>query len=104
MTERFIKLAELDEIRPGHLLKIQHEGVAYLLANVEGTIYATDDLCSHEDASLSTGALKGECVSCPLHGSRFNVRTGEPIENPATETIRTFPVRVENNKVMIRVD
>ena len=104
MTERFITVAELNEIRPGHLLKVQHDGIAYMLANVDGTIYATDDLCSHEDASLSTGALKAECVSCPLHGSRFNVRTGEPMEDPATENIRTFPVRVENNKVMIQID
>ena len=104
MTSGFVCVAELDEIKPGNLLKVHHQGMVYMLANVEGRIYATDDLCSHEDASLSTGVLKGECVSCPLHGSRFNVRTGEPMEEPATQSIQTFPVQIKDNKVLIKFD
>lgn len=102
MTEDFIAVASLDDVRPGQLLKVIHDGKAYMLANVEGTVYATDDMCSHEDASLSTGALKGECVSCPLHGSRFNVRTGEPMEEPATQNIRTYPVKMQEERILVR--
>ena len=104
MKENFVAVAKLNEIKTGKLLKIHHKGMAYMLANVEGRIYATDDLCSHEDASLSTGALKGDCVSCPLHGSRFNVRTGEPMEEPATEAIATYAVRIEGDKILVNFD
>jgi len=76
-------------------------GRRILLANVEGRLYAADDTCTHEEASLSTGFLKGELVKCPLHGSRFNVRTGEALEEPAEEKLRTYPVRLEGERILI---
>ena len=72
-----------------------------LLANVDGELYAVDDMCTHEDSSLSLGCLKGELVSCTLHGSRFNVRTGEPMEEPATQALRRYPVRVHNDRIEV---
>jgi len=90
----FETVARLEQIPPGKTLRVVVADRAVLLANVGGTIYAVDDLCTHEDASLSLGCLKGELISCTLHGSRFSVRTGEPQEPPATEPLRTYPVRV----------
>ena len=74
-----------------------------LLANVDGNYYAVDDTCTHEDASLSTGSLRGEFVKCPLHGSRFNVRTGQAMEDPAQENLRTYPVRVEGDDILVAI-
>ena len=71
---------------------------------MEGTFYAVDDLCTHEDASLSTGRLDGDRVKCPLHGSRFCLRTGEPQEEPADEALRCYPVRVEGDQVVIELE
>jgi len=68
---------------------------------VDGKFYATDDTCTHEDASLSTGFLKGDIVKCPLHGSRFNVCTGKALEEPAEEDLRTYPVRLEGGRILI---
>ena len=72
-----------------------------LLANVDGKLYAVDDMCTHEDSSLSLGCLKGELVSCTLHGSRFNVRTGKPMEEPATQPLQRYPVRTRNDRIEI---
>jgi nitrite reductase/ring-hydroxylating ferredoxin subunit len=72
-----------------------------LLATVEGRFYAADDTCTHEEASLSTGFLKGALVKCPLHGSRFNVCTGEALEEPAEDDLRTYPVRVEGGRILV---
>ena len=74
-----------------------------LFANVDGEIYAVEDMCSHEDASLYNGALKGRCVECPLHGSHFDLKTGEPQQEPATEAIKTFSVKVENEQIWVQV-
>ena len=82
----YIDVASLEELAPGHTLKISTTIGDILLANVDDKIYAVDDMCTHEDSSLSLGCLKDELVSCTLHGSRFNVRTGQPMEEPATET------------------
>jgi nitrite reductase/ring-hydroxylating ferredoxin subunit len=68
---------------------------------VNGRFCATDDTCTHEDASLSTGSLRGELVKCPLHGSRFNVCTGEALEEPAEQNLKTYPVRVEGDNILV---
>ena len=101
MPNPFVQVATVSEIPPGQTLRIQHEQRDILLANVGGTLFACDDTCTHEDSSLSLGCLDGELVKCTLHGSRFNVRTGQPVEEPAEEPLRTYPVRVDGNRVLI---
>lgn len=101
MPQNFVEVATASELSPGKMKCIAIEGRRLLLANVEGRFCAADDTCSHEDASLSTGVLKGELVRCPLHGSRFNVCTGEVLEEPAELDLRTYPVRVEGDRVLV---
>jgi 3-phenylpropionate/trans-cinnamate dioxygenase ferredoxin subunit len=98
---RFVMAARVGEIPPGRMKRVDAGTRRILLANVGGHFYAVDDTCTHEDASLSSGALRGEWVKCPLHGSRFNVRTGEVMEEPATANLGTYPVRVEAGEVWI---
>ena len=97
----FIEVAFVDDLLPGNTLKVSTTKGDILLAKVEDKIYAVDDMCTHEDSSLSLGCLKGELISCTLHGSRFNVRTGVPMEEPATENLRCYPVRVNNNRIEV---
>lgn len=80
---------------------VEVAGQRILVANVDGVFYATDDICTHEDASLSSGSLQGELVKCPLHGSRFSLRTGEPVEDPAEEPLRCYRVKVQDNAVLV---
>ncbi|MEE8264923.1 MAG: Rieske 2Fe-2S domain-containing protein, partial [Acidiferrobacterales bacterium] len=68
---------------------------------VNGDYYAVADTCTHEDASLSTGSLKGELVKCPLHGSRFNVITGEVLEEPAEENLKTYALRIDGDYIFV---
>lgn len=79
-------------------------GRRILLANVAGRFYAADDTCTHEEASLSSGVLKGELVRCPLHGSRFNVCTGKALEEPAEQNLRIYPVRREGDSILVAID
>lgn len=102
MSER-VKVANISQLPVGKMLRINSKGQCILLANIEGIVYAIDNTCSHEDASLYNGALKGDCVECPLHGSRFSFKTGHPMEEPATEAVRTYPVCVEAGDVYIEV-
>lgn len=79
-------------------------GKGVLLANVDGSFYATDEMCTHEDARLCTGSLKGEYVKCPLHGSRFNLKTGKVMDEPADNDLRTYPLKIEGNQILICLD
>ena len=98
---KFIDLVAADALQEGKTLKVSTAIGDILLANVEGKIYAVDDMCTHEDSSLSLGCLKGNLVSCTLHGSRFDVCTGEPMEEPATEALRRYAVRMQNNRIQV---
>ena len=97
----FIKVAELGELSPGEMKSVEVGDDQVLLANVGGDIYACDNLCTHAFAPLAEGALDGEQVECPLHGSLFNVTTGEVIDPPADESLRVFQVRIEGQDILV---
>jgi len=101
MSVGLVKVGSLGELAPGTMVRVEIGGRRILLANVSGRIYATDDVCTHEDASLSTGSLHGEFVKCPLHGSRFSVCTGLVAEEPAQENLRTYEVQVDGQDILI---
>jgi 3-phenylpropionate/trans-cinnamate dioxygenase ferredoxin subunit len=103
MTDAYISVARTDDLPPGKMICVDVAGKRVLVANVDGVYYATDDTCTHEDASLSSGSLNGELVKCPLHGSRFSLRTGEPMEDPAEEPLRCFQVQVRDGDVLVAV-
>ena len=101
MSPKHVKISEAEALNSGQMLGIMIENKPILLANIDGVVYAIDNQCSHEDALLYNGALKGDCVECPLHGSRFSFKTGQPMEEPATEPVRTYPVSQEKNGIYI---
>jgi 3-phenylpropionate/trans-cinnamate dioxygenase ferredoxin component len=70
----------------------------------DGDFYAIDDLCTHGEVSLAEGEVDGCFVECWAHGSRFDVRTGEPDELPAITPVKTYPVRVDGERVLVDVD
>jgi 3-phenylpropionate/trans-cinnamate dioxygenase ferredoxin subunit len=98
-----IAVARIEECPPGKMKRIELGGRRILLANVAGEFFAVDDTCTHEDASLSTGCLHGGMVKCPLHGSRFSLKTGEPQEDPATEPLRTYPLKVAEGQIWLQL-
>lgn len=69
--------------------------------NVDGTFYATDDTCTHEDYSLAEGYIDGCQVECALHWAKFDLRTGDALTLPATTRLRTYPVKVDDGSVYV---
>ena len=74
------------------------------VVQVDGNVYAFDDVCTHEFALLSTGFFEGCVIECPLHQATFDVRNGRCLTGPAVEDIRTFPVRIVGDDVMVRLE
>jgi 3-phenylpropionate/trans-cinnamate dioxygenase ferredoxin subunit len=101
VSDGFVRVASLGDVAPGKMKRFEIAGQRILLANVDGRFHATADTCTHEDASLSAGSLRGELVRCPLHGSRFNVCTGKVMDEPAVQDLRTYPVQVEGDSILI---
>jgi 3-phenylpropionate/trans-cinnamate dioxygenase ferredoxin component len=98
----FINVATVDEIPPGDskLVEIGFTGIA--LFNLDGEIYAIEDMCTHDGGPLVEGTVVNGCeVKCPRHGARFDIRTGAALSFPAFEPTRTFAVRIEGNQVWV---
>jgi 3-phenylpropionate/trans-cinnamate dioxygenase ferredoxin subunit len=101
MDAPFVAVAEAAAVRPGKFIKVTVDRHAYLIANVDGRYYAVEDNCSHEDYPLSYGCLDGDRIKCSLHGSRFSLATGEPMDDPADTPIRTYRCVVSAGQVWI---
>jgi 3-phenylpropionate/trans-cinnamate dioxygenase ferredoxin subunit len=90
------------ELPPGACRTVDADGVFIAVFNVDGRYYAIEDVCSHEEELLSIGTLEGCEITCPRHGARFSVVTGEALSEPAYEPVATFPVRISDGMVQVR--
>jgi 3-phenylpropionate/trans-cinnamate dioxygenase ferredoxin subunit len=104
MMNNWMEVAISDELQPGTMKRVDIAGKRYLLANANGQIYAVDDLCSHEEVSLYLGCIEGDTIKCSLHGSRFSLKNGEPLDEPATEPIKTYPVKISAERIYVQID
>lgn len=99
----FIHLASLKDLQTRKLICAKTDGYRILIALANDEIYAVDDMCTHEDASLSKGSLHGDCVKCPLHGSRFRLATGEALDDPAEIALHTYPVKLDGDNILVEL-
>ena len=93
----------MDQVPDGQLLGITINEKKILLANLQGKIYATDQMCTHAEADLATGFLSEEGVRCPLHLSVFNLENGEPQNPPAEKPLQKYNVKIEQNAIYVEV-
>ena len=98
----WIDVAAAADFPPGSFRRLEVDGVAIAVFNVDSRYYAIEDVCSHEAETLSGGALDGVEITCPRHAARFSLVTGEALSPPAYEPIATFPVRLEQGRVQVR--
>jgi 3-phenylpropionate/trans-cinnamate dioxygenase ferredoxin subunit len=99
----FERVAAITDLPAGTMRCVTIRGHDVLIANAGGEVLATDDTCTHEDASLSCGVLKGAIVRCPLHGATFDLRDGAPLDEPAEEPLRCHEVKVEDGAIFVRL-
>ena len=100
----FVKVAQLSDVKPGQMKAFPINGKRVLISNVQGTLFATEDVCTHDGGTLSDGELVDDGIECPRHGGRFSVRTGEVLAMPPMFPIKTFPVKVEGDEVLVAVE
>ena len=99
----FETVAKLDEVPDGGMKQVVVKGDLVGLYRLKDEVYAIYDICTHEEAYLTEGEFEPEdCeVECPLHGSRFNVQTGEVRILPATKPVDSYEVRIDDDLVLV---
>jgi 3-phenylpropionate/trans-cinnamate dioxygenase ferredoxin subunit len=107
MTARLACLAS--DVPAGTALRVELDGAdgpveVAVVRDESGELHAIGDLCSHGQVSLSDGEVEGATVECWLHGSRFDLRTGEPLSPPAVRPVPVYPVSLDGERVLVDVD
>lgn len=104
MSEKtFVAVAKLDDVPAGGKKCVMAEGVPLLLCNTKDTIFAVRNQCSHAYEKLEDGRVRNGWISCPVHGARFDLETGKPLNPPATLPIDTFEVRIDGETIEVAV-
>jgi 3-phenylpropionate/trans-cinnamate dioxygenase ferredoxin subunit len=100
---RFLTAASLDEVPPGRTKAVELGGRSILLCNSDGRVFAIENRCSHAEQPLDCGRMRLGWISCPMHGARFDLESGEALKGPAVEPIDTFAVRVIGGMIEVAV-
>ena len=99
----FVPVAKLEEVPPGSKRLVEVDGIEIVLCNTRDTIFAVRNICSHAHEKLDSGRMKNGWIACPVHGARFDLETGEPINPPATMPIQTYAVRLEGDTIAVAI-
>ena len=99
-----MRACSLSDLPEEGAIRVVLDGVPLCVARSQGEVFAISDICSHADVSLSEGDVEDGHVECWLHGSSFDLRTGKPIALPATKPVATYPVTVEGDDVLVKLE
>jgi naphthalene 1,2-dioxygenase system ferredoxin subunit len=101
MANNWTDVSAFDDVPEEDVLGVETAGKDVALYNVDGQVYATDNICTHGHARLCDGFLEGFEIECPLHQGKFDIRDGRPTCQPVTEAVRSYPVKIENGRVFV---
>ena len=102
--DQWLEACAADDVDQEDVIRFDHGGRTYAIyRSPEDEFFATDGLCTHEKVHLADGLVIDDIVECPKHNGRFSYRTGEARGAPVCVALRTYPVRVEAGRVLIRV-
>ena len=99
-----MRACSLSDVPEEGAIRVQLGGKPICIARSQGEVFALSDICSHADVALSEGDVEDGTIECWLHGSRFDLRTGEPTGLPANRPVATYPVTVEGDDVLVKME
>lgn len=102
--EGWVEACGVGDVDEEDVMRFDHRGRTFAIYHSPDlTFHATDGLCTHEDTHLADGLVMGDVVECPKHNGRFNYKTGEAKRAPVCINLRTYPVKVEAGKVLVKL-
>ena len=102
-TDNFQQACAESELAQGQMRCVTLGGSAVLLCHTRDGVHAVENICTHAYARLDEGRLRGHRLICPLHGASFDARTGAVLGAPATQPLRTYPVRIRDGQIEVAV-
>lgn len=99
----FSPTISIEQLTPGNKTAFTINDINLMIANVNGTIYATQKNCTHADEDLTEGHLEGSIIECPVHGAMFDIIDGRTLSLPAVPPLKTYPAKIENGIILVDV-
>jgi 3-phenylpropionate/trans-cinnamate dioxygenase ferredoxin component len=107
----FTKVAHKSDIASGSMKNVVCDGDEVLIVNLDGSFYAISHKCTHMGGRLSEGTLQDGIVTCPRHGAKFDVKTGQAVESAKIGFVkmkvrdtRSYPVKIEGDDILIGIN
>jgi 3-phenylpropionate/trans-cinnamate dioxygenase ferredoxin component len=100
---QFITLCPLADLECAVPRTFEVDDQFVLLVRYQDDVYCIEDVCTHDGGTLGDGELDGHCITCPRHGAKFDVRTGEAVTMPATEPTKSYEVKIDAGMVAVRL-
>lgn len=98
----WVRVAATSDLASGQMMPLEFAGRSLALYHLDdGSWHCTDNFCTHALALLTDGWLEGHVIECPLHAGQFDVRSGKGLCPPIEEDLQTYPVRIDNDAVMV---
>ena len=99
-----VKVASVKDIPEAGIKKVMVDGEQVALFKVEGKIYATTNICTHEQCELDQNfMMHGDVVECTCHGSQYDIKTGANVLPPSAEPLKTYKLTIENDEIFIEI-
>ena len=103
LDNNWIEVGETNNIELEDIVRFDYQGKTYCIYKLEDGFYATDGICTHEAVHLEDGLVMDGEIECPMHQGIFNIKTGKAISPPACDDLKTYPTKVENEKIFIQI-
>jgi len=101
---QWVDVCASDAIETEDVIRFDHAGRTFAVyRSPENAFFCTDGLCSHESVHLGDGLVMDNVIECPKHNGQFDYRTGEALRMPACTNLKTYPAKVENDRVLIEI-
>ncbi|MDF2117966.1 non-heme iron oxygenase ferredoxin subunit [Roseiarcaceae bacterium H3SJ34-1] len=104
MTEAdYHRVATTTDLHDGDVIEVQVGKTLLAIYKIDGGFYATEGVCTHAYARMAEGYVEGDVIECPYHGGAFDIRSGKAVAAPCTQDLKTFPVRIDGDAVLVGI-
>ena len=103
MSDVWLEVCGVDDIDEEDLIRFDHNDMTFCIYNTSKGFFATDGYCTHEEEHLEYGLVTDTIIECPLHQGQFDIPTGKALGDPVCINLKTFPVKIENDRVFLGI-
>ena len=103
MSDNWVRVCQATDIDEEDLMRFDHGGKTYCIYHTDQGFYATDGMCTHQEAHLETGFVMGTIIECPLHQGQFDIPSGKAMTTPVCVDLKTYDVSLVNGEVFLNV-